>query len=433
MSILIIGGGWAGLAAAVRLAQAGQRVTLLESAPHLGGRARTVERHGLALDNGQHLAIGAYRETLALLNGIGVAEDRAFLRLPLCLEQYHPDGRFLLAPPPLPAPLHLGMGLLTARGLPLKERLSALRLSLGWARQRFRLSPDRPLGPWLRQQGQSAASVERLWEPLCLATLNTPLEQASSAVFLRVLQDSFAHRRHDCDLLIPRRPLGEILPQPAQRFLEDHGARVHTRHRVTAVESEDGRVRGVRLDDGRRMAAEGVILALPPHATARLLAPHPPLTPLVSRLQAFHYQPITTVYLGYPQETRAPRLMLGLGGGLGQWLFDRRACGQPGVMAVVISAEGPHRRLSRQALGQRIAEELAAHFPHWPAPLWCDSLTEKRATFACTVAGAQDRPGNSTALTGLWLAGDYTDTGYPATLEGAVRSGTAAAEALLSA
>ncbi len=433
MSVLIIGGGWAGLAAAVRLVRASRRVTLLEAAPHLGGRARTVERHDLALDNGQHLAIGAYRETLALLNEIGIAEERAFLRRPLRLEQYHPDGHFLLAPPPLPAPLHLAVGLLAARGLSLKDRLSALRLTLGWARQRFRLFPDRPLGPWLRRQGQSATLLERLWEPLCLATLNTPLEQASSAVFLRVLQDSFAHRRQDCDLLIPRLPLGEILPQPARRFLEGHGARVHTRHRVTALETEGGRVRGVRLDDGRRVAAEAVILALPPYAAARLLAPHSPLAPLVERLRAFDYQPITTVYLRYPETTRAPHPLLGLSGGLGQWLFDRRACGQPGVMAVVISAEGPHRRLSRQALGQRIADELAGHFPHWPAPLWCDSLTEKRATFACTVDGARDRPGNATVLPGLWLAGDHTDTGYPATLEGAVRSGTAAAEAVLSA
>ncbi len=436
MSVLIVGGGWSGLTAALHLSWAGQAPTLLEAAGKLGGRARSVTLDGRTVDNGQHLAIGAYRRTLALLRRLGVEENEAFLRLPLHLEQRRLDPRpdLTLAPPPLPAPFHLLLALGRARGLSPRQRRRALGLCLQLALRRFRIHEDRPLQGWLEAHGQDIDLIERLWEPLCVATLNTPIQVASTRVFLRVLQDSFARRRHHCDLLIPRRDLGRLLPAAAAQALREAGGTLHRRHRVRRLWLDGERLRGVILQDGRHLPGERVILALPPYAAARLLPPHPALETLRRRLQAFAYQPITTVYLEYPPSTRLPRPLLGLGGSLGQWVFDRGACcGQAGLMAVVISAEGPHRQLDRHQLGQRVAAELAAFFPHWPRPRWIHTVTEKRATFACTVTGAADRPGPRTPLAGLFLAGDHLDTGYPATLEGAVIAGEQAARAVLNA
>ncbi len=434
MSVLIVGGGWAGLACAARLALAGERPTLLEAAPALGGRARTVPLAGLELDNGQHLAIGAYRRTLALLNDLGVSEADAFLRLPLRLEQRAVAGEDLvLAPPALPAPFHLLAALARAAGLPGRQRRAALGLCLRLAARRFRIHPDRPLEPWLRDQGQDRLLIERLWEPLCVATLNTPVETASTRVFLRVLRDTFARRRADSDLLIPRRPLGELLPRAAAARVRASGGAVHPRRRVRGLWWEGERLRGVITDSGPLPGAR-VVLAVPPFAARRLLPETPALAPLRRRLAAFEYQPIATVWLGYDGTTRLPFPILGLADGPGQWIFDRGACcGQAGVMAVVVSAEGPHSRWPRAVLGERVAAQLAALFPHWPAPRWTQVVTEKRATFACTVAGAAQRPGTHTPVPGLFLAGDYLDTGYPATLEGAVMAGEAAARACLSA
>jgi len=434
MSVLIVGGGWAGLACAARLALAGRRPILLEAAPSLGGRARTVSLAGHHLDNGQHLAIGAYRRTLDLLAALGVDEEDAFLRLPLRLEQRATSAPDLvLAPPALPAPFHLLAALVRAAGLSGRQRRAALGLCLRLAARRFRLHPDRPLGPWLRAQGQPPELIARLWEPLCVATLNTPLEQASTQVFLRVLRDTFARRRSDSDLLIPRHPLGALLPRAAAERIHAAGGTVHLRRRARGLWLQGGRLRGVTTDAGP-VAATRVVLAVPPFAALRLLPSGDPWEHLRRRLAAFEYQPIATVWLGYDAATRLPFPMLGLADGPGQWIFDRGACcRQPGVMAVVVSAEGPHSHWSKGELGERVAAQLAALFPRWPSPRWIRVITEKRATFACTVAGAAERPGPRTPLPGLFLAGDYLDTGYPATLEGAVLAGEAAARACLSA
>ncbi len=428
--VVVVGGGWAGLAASVTLARQGIPVRLLESARQLGGRARSVQIDGQTLDNGQHLLLGAYESTLDLLRLLDVAEDAVFLRRPLNLSLRHADGHALhLRTAALPAPLHLAWGLLNARGLRPAERFAALRFSHALQRQDFSLDEDQSVATLLHQHRQPPALIEGLWQPLCLGALNTHLHEASAQIFLRTLGESFRYNRRDSDLLFTRRPLGEILPTPAMDYIERHGGRVHLGQRVSGLQRRGGRITGVLTNRGPQAASQ-VILATPPSATLALLQTQPALHAEAGRLAQLAQYPICTIYLRYPAQVRLPQPMLGSLGSLGQWVFDRRLYGQPGLMAVVISGDGPHMALDNAQLATRVSGELARLFPAWPAPQAHQIIREKRATLAARVGVNALRPSHATALEGLWLAGDYTDTGLPATLEGAVRSGLGAAQAV---
>lgn len=430
--VVVVGGGWAGLSAAAMLSRAGLPVTLCEAARQLGGRARRLlfGRHGI--DNGQHLMIGAYTATMDMLSILGVNEARTLHRRPLRLEMHDTNGRRVrLAAPTLPAPLHLLAALVGARGLGARARWRAASMCVGLALRGFQLETDVSVAALLERYGQPPNLVRALWEPLCLATLNIPIEQASARVFLRVLRDSFTGTHHASDLLFTATDLGALLPDPALEFIEAHGGSVHLGQRVTALQIEGGRVRGV-IANGGLVGAEHVVLAVPPHAARPLLAPHPELKAVAEQLARFTYEPICTVYLQYPESVRLPTPMLGMLGTTGQWAFDRGLSNQPGLIAVVISARGPHMQLANAELVARVESELAAMFPDWPAAVETLVIREKRATFSCHVGIDQSRPVNAMPIGGGWLAGDYTATGYPATLEGAVRSGLQCARQIIA-
>lgn len=431
MHVIVAGGGWAGLAAAVELVRRGVRVTLLEAAPRLGGRARGIEHNGLCLDNGQHLLLGAYRDTLRLLDIVGVPASGVVERRPLELlykAPNRPDIR--LACPPLPAPLHLVTALLRAEGLTLGERLNALSLCRGLLTSGFTIEHDTGLATWLTHHKQSPALIRALWRPLCLAVLNTPVNEASTQVFLRVLQDVFTRSHDDSHLLLTRIGLGELFPEPAQRFIERHGGEIRLHHRAQGLIVENNIIRGVTVN-GQAITADHVVLAIPPIACHRLLEPHPALQGIAQQLAAMDHEPICTVYLQYPPQTRLPVPMVGLLDTTAQWIFDRALYGQHGLMAVVISGPGPHMAVSKAELSTHVTTELALIFPHWPAPQHSTGegivIREKYATFSCRAHINALRPRAETPVYGLWLAGDHTDTGYPATLEGAVRSGVVCA------
>lgn len=427
---VVVGGGWAGLAAAVELARHGEPVTLVEAADRLGGRARRVDYRGYQVDNGQHLVIGAYRALLGLLAAIGVPEERIFERRPLELwlrSPREPEVRLRL--PRLPAPLHLFAGLARASGLSPRERWQALRFCL-----RLRAHPpaeDCSVRSLLERAGQPATLVRRLWEPLCLATLNASADVASAEVFRRVLRDAFAYRRADSDLLIARTDLGRLLPEPARDFILARGGRICLGQRVTALEARGDRVTGVRLAGGASLDAAHVVLAVPPEACLRLVRPLPALQALAARLERMQSAPICTVYLRYPPQTTLPFPLIGLHGGAAQWVCDLGAAGRPGLMSVVISGPGDHLETPRARLVDRVGAELAAHFPAWPAPVEGFVLRERRATFLSAVGVNAMRPSCETPYRNCHVAGDATDTGYPATLEGAVRSGLACARRIL--
>ncbi len=419
--VAVVGGGWAGLAAAVTLAERGVRVTVFEASRSLGGRARRVSIDGIDLDNGQHVLIGAYRETLRLMRQVGADPDELLLRLPL--ELRYADG-FHLRAPRLPYPLNLLSALLRAKGLDLAQSFGALRFMASLRARKFRIEPDCSVARLLDDHGQSGALRARVWEPLCVSALNTPVEHASAQVFVKVLRDGLTGAREASDLLIARTDLGRLFPEPAAEYVKARGGTVELGTPVRRVARVPG---GFRLNDAGTFSC--VVIACGPHQAAQLLVQLPALDEALSAINAFAYEPIVTCYLKYPESVSLPAPMLGFSGGIAQWVFDRgRLSGPKGLLAAVISASGAHEQLTKEELTARIEIELKASLGKLPSPQWSQVITEKRATFSCTPALV--RPEAFTAVRGLVLAGDYVASEYPGTLEAAVRSGIAAATAV---
>ena len=416
--VAVVGAGWAGLAAAVTLAEHGVRVTVFEASRSLGGRARRVSIDGVDLDNGQHVLIGAYRETLRLMRKVGADPDELLLRLPL--ELRYADG-FHLRAPRLPYPLNLFVALLRAKGMPLAQAFSALRFMAAIRTRKFRVEPDRSVAQLLLEHRQAGALRSHLWEPLCVSALNTPLGSASAQVFLNVLRDGLAGARDASDLLIARSDLGRVFPEPAAQYVRARGGEILLGTPVRRIERTPG---GFRLNDMQTFS--GVVIACGPHQAGPLLVQLPETGGALAAIDAFAYEPIVTCYLQYPESVLLPSPMLGFNGGMVQWVFDRGRLGGPkGLLAAVISASGAHQQLTKEELTARIEIELKATLGELPSPRWSQVITEKRATFSCTPALA--RPRVATAIPRLLLAGDYLAGEYPGTLEAAVLSGVAAA------
>ena len=439
-SVAVIGGGWAGCAAAVALSDAGHAVTLYEAARTLGGRARGVEAQGRQLDNGQHILLGAYDQTLGLLRRVGIKPRDALLRLPL--QMRYPPGQGLMdfVAPPLPAPLHMLTALLRARGLTGADKMALARFSTSARWMGWQLNDDCSVAELLDRFDQTPALVRMMWRPLCLAALNTAPEHASAQVFLAVLRDSLGARRAASDMLLPRLLLDQLFPDAARRHVEGRGGRVLAGTRVEALGHEDEQWRVTT--NGGCVKFDGVVVASAPWQAAALLRALDGAEPLAARLDAFAYEPISTVYLQYDPAVRLPLPFCALldepgHGRWGQFVFDRGQLdsgaangAQNGLLAVVISGASAAADLERSELAAQVAAQLAAAFglPALARPAWHQVITEKRATFSCTPGLA--RPANTTGLPGLVLAGDYTACDYPATLESAVRSGLQAARAL---
>jgi squalene-associated FAD-dependent desaturase len=402
--VAVVGAGYAGMAAAVTLAGKGIPVTVFESGPVPGGRARRVrvsfDGRDTELDNGQHILIGAYSTLFGLMRAVGVP-DEAVLRLPL--EIRYP-GRFRLSA------RRLGLlgGLLGARGMPVRERLGALRFLSRLRASGFHLDEDMSVDRLLERHDQAGAIAHYLWRPLCVSALNTPSAIASARMFLAVLRDTLAGAAGAADLVLPRVDLSRLFPEPAAEYVRAKGGELRFRETVR---------------DARELKAafSRVIVAVGPHQLKTLL-------PGVA--VDYTYQPITTCYLQYEERVKLAFPMLGLAEGLVQWVFDRGALlGERGRLACVISAQGDHQQMTQQALADRCHTELVGCVKGLPAPRWSRVIAEKRATITCA-AGIQPAPAEAY---GTVLAGDYTDPEYPPTLEAAVRSGVRAAERVLAA
>ena len=423
--IAIIGGGYAGMAAAATLSSHNIPVTVFESAKQLGGRARGVLQHDTQLDNGQHILLGCYHNTLKLIELVGgnIAQD--FQRLPLQLTLHK---QFELKAPHLPAPLHLLIGFLQAKGLSYSARLRAARFMLAMRLCKFKLVQDMSALDLLRSYRQDDELIRLLWEPICISALNTPVQKASAQVLLNVLRDSLNGSRADSDMLLPRLDFSALFPDRAASFINSHGGKVLLSHSLEAINRIDHAFELVTSQGSYNF--DHVICAASPSSTARLFKQIPPLDKLAVQIEAISYQPIYTVYLQYPANVRLPQPMLGLDRCISQWLFDRgQIAAQQGLIAVVISAEGIHQDLSQEQLSQKVIAELNEHLNINEVPLWHQVIAEKRATFSCEVN--LSRPSHLTPVSNLLLAGDFTAGEYPATLEGAVMSGIRCANVII--
>ena len=419
--VAVVGAGWAGLAAAVAAVERGFDVTVYEATRSFGGRARTLplampDGSTVRADNGQHILIGAYVETLRLMERVGVRPADVLLRLPLVLRDAQGRGIEL---PDWPSPLDAAAGTLRASGWSWGDKFSLLRAATGWQLAGFACAPGATVEALTRSLTPRVR--EELIDPLCVAALNTPAARASGQVFLRVLRDSLFGRGHPpwrgSNLLLPRQDLGRVLPDSAIAWLASRGAQLHVGKRVQALQRDGSGwvVEGASFDD--------VVLAVPSTEAARLVvASGIDATAWAEAAQSLAFEAIATVYAtGGP---RLPLPMLALrtsAGAPAQFVFDRGQLGGPaGLLAFVVSASaGDKGTIESQVVAQ--ARALGWNVQ----PL--QTVVEKRATFACT-PGLR-RPAHAIAP-GLWACGDYVDGPYPATLEGAVRSALQVVERL---
>ncbi|GAA4429809.1 hydroxysqualene dehydroxylase HpnE [Acidovorax lacteus] len=433
--VAIVGGGWAGMAAAMHWHGQGAQITVYEAARTLGGRARSVparlpDGRAVMLDNGQHILVGAYRDCLALMRTVGLAPERLLLRMPLALQ--YPD-RSGLRMPDLPPPWDALAGIAQARGWTWGERLALLQTAARWRLQGFCCAPE----VTVRQLCQRLPRrlIDEFIDPLCVSALNTPAAEASGAVFLRVLQDSLFAGRGGSHLLLPRTDLGRLWPEAAADWLRARGCNVHLGRRVQGLAQRPAggwTLLGVEGETGAAPPSyDTVVMACPSWETSRLVAGASGLgagdlqaaAHWCARADALRFEAITTVYLWEPG-VRLPLPMLSLRHSTQEpahFAFDRgQLDGPSGLMAFVISASSTDRGLLETQVLAQARRALGMFGVNRPQVV--QTIVEKRATFACTPALA--RPPRQ-ILPGLTACGDYVDGPYPATLEGAVRSALA--------
>jgi hydroxysqualene dehydroxylase len=422
-TVAVVGAGWAGLAAAVSAVARGHRVTLIEMAAHPGGRAREVLHEGVPLDNGQHILIGAYTETLALMRKVGADPDVLLERRPLTLVDPHGRGLALASGAAVPAFVR---AVLALRDWPLSQRLSLLATAARWRLRGFQAGAQETVADLARTLPPRARTG--LIEPLCIAALNTPAEHASARVFLRVLRDALFSGPGAADLMLPRVSLSALFPEPAAHWLAGQGARLRWGARAQRLAPTAGRW----SLDGE--VFDAVVLACSATEAARLtLAAAPAWS---APTAAFDYEPIVTVYLR-SRGTRWPQPMVMLPSNAdapAQFGFDLgaldRSGRRDGLFGFVISGARAWVERGLDATAQAVLAQTQSTFAPdaWrERPTLLRALAERRATFLCT-PGLQRPP---TAIApGLAAAGDYVQGPYPAALEGAVRSARAALDGL---
>jgi hydroxysqualene dehydroxylase len=437
---IVIGAGFAGLSAAVRLTRKGARVLVLEARTRLGGRATAFEDRetGELVDNGQHVLLGCYTDTFAFLSDIG-ALDHVKLQSQLAVTMIDRAGRTSrLSCPTLPAPLHLLAGVLDWSALDWRDRLSILRMrtplrlarrELGPGARAIAASPGETVENWLIRNGQTARLREMLWEPLALAALNQPPTRAAAPVFARVLAEMFGPDPKAAAIALPTRPLHLMYAEPARAYIERHGGTVRTGSPAT-VHVEAGEV-GAVASGGDRWRAGAVVSAVPWFAVGHLFqGDTSALEPVLGRARAMDSSPIVTVNLWFDRPLLAEPF-IGLPGRAMQWVFDKRSGlgGDASHLSVVSSGASPLVALTNQDLIRTAHEELLDALPGARAAqlVRATVIREPRATFSLA-PGQPARPHTGTPVRGLYLAGDWIATLLPATIESAVRSGHRAAD-----
>jgi len=439
--VIVIGGGFAGLSAAVRLTRMGHRVIVLEARGRLGGRATafTDRESGELVDNGQHVLLGCYRDALRLLCDIG-ADSHVRVQPQLAVTMIDAERRRTrLECRNFPAPLHLLTGVFDWEALTWRDRWSVLRMAepIRIARRqaqgdtrRLAASPGETVDAWLKRNGQTDRLRELLWTPLALAALNQSPAEAAAPPFARVLGEMFGRDPQSAALVLPTKPLHEMYAEPARAFIEKRGGEVRT-GKVARVEIQAGRATAVSVD-GERWTDPVVVAAVPWFALDELFTgDRSPLEPVLNAARHTDASPIVTVNLWFDRPVLdAP--FVGLPGRVMQWAFEKRTIvgdETTHVSLVCSGAEAVVAWTNERLIEQARAELIEALPSTRDAGLTHATVVrEPRATFSLA-PGQPPRPATTTSVAGLFLAGDWVDTGLPATIESAVRSGHAAADA----
>jgi zeta-carotene desaturase len=435
--VLIIGGGFAGLAAGVALAEAGKRVRLLERKPHLGGRARSFRdpTTGSVVDNGQHLFMGCYHATIQFLETIGTL-DRIHFQPRLDVPFLDPDSRLTrLACPDLPSPWHLLAGVLRSESFTLKQKLEILRLGNALRGGEPGTHPaGETVAAWLSRRGQSEGLQRNFWDLLCIAAMNEDPRIASAELFERVLRLALFTSAADSRLGIAAVGLSECYTAAATAYLEAGGGRVETGRNVKQLRIAEGVCRGVDLADGTAIEAGQVISAVPWLQLAGVLPRDVLDQPFFAAALGLRPAPIISIHLWFDRPITDLEFA-GLRGTTVQWLFNKgRILGtnEPYV-SLVLSGAHQHVGRSKEELLVIALLNLGALLPASRKAKLQHSLVikERLATFSPSPEAEALRPPAPTPVQGLFLAGDWTATGLPATIEGAVQSGYTAAREVL--
>lgn len=458
--LTIIGGGFAGLAAALRLHHAGVKIQIIEKRPFFGGRAYSFRepKTGATVDNGQHLLMGAYHETFAFLRSLGTLGKLDFQDKLQVSYAFKKEGVKKLSCPQLPAPLHLGFGLLGFEGLKFKDKWGMGRL-IRFCQQQSQNhnghgGDDRPVAPTesldeltltqlLQETRQTPESIRVFWEPLVLATLNEPLSQASSEMFFNVLRLGFLSKRKDSRLVFPKVGFSELYGKPAAELLQKADVPIHFQTQIESLEKVSAGERShwnIRTSGGKQLKSERILLAVPPDALTKILKNSPSLIPEIQDgLSQFQPAPIVSINLWYkdfsPRES-----FVGLLDSPLHWMFHKAKIfkneGTPGAenyLSVVVSGAYDLAGQDKAHLVDLTKRELEHFYPELKGKelLHSQVIKEHGATFSGRVGLKKYRPQSKTKVPGLYLAGDWTATDLPATIESAVKSGHQAAEAII--
>ncbi len=442
--VVIIGGGFAGLSAGVALAERGFRVALLEGKPALGGRAYSFPdtESEDPVDNGQHVLMGCYHHTLDFLGRLGT-RGRLIVHRNLEIEMLDGPGRRAhLRTAPIPGPFHLAAGLMRYKHLTLPERLGAVRAGM---RMMYMRRFDRArlarmtVAELMELTGQGTQARRALWYPLAIATLNEDPELASAALLAEVMKRAFFSRRNDSAFLYSTVGLSDLYCTAAREFIENREGVVACRAIIDGLEMDDGMVSAVMLRDGARLKAANFIAAVPPAQLLRLLPEGAAAERFFARLASLKSSPIICVHVWLDREvTRAA--FVGFIGTTTQWLFNKRrifsqhGTRHPGYLSFVISGARKLADLPQDELLEIVMKDLGAMIPaaRQAEMIRALVLKEKHATIAPDPASDAARPPAKTPVANLFLAGDWIQTGLPATIESAVISGRSAAAAIVS-
>lgn len=434
--VIIIGGGFAGLSAAAELASAGFRVVLIEQRRFLGGRVYSFidKNTGLELDNGQHILMGCYKNTFRFLEKIGSADKLCFQKN-LCVDFLDTEGdTYSLDCPSLPAPFHILYGILRFKAISLSDRIRMLQMAKGvlFASATYP-SDDLTITEWLKRLGQTAKSRETLWDIITLATMNEHPDKSSAAIFRNVMKKAFFSNRRDSRIVLPVVPLSRMFAEDAEIYVRRNGGIIEKGIAVSSLLTSDNCVTGIKLKDGRRFHGDYFISAVPYYSVKMLAGIVGTELNYVRELRS---SPIISIHLLFNESLTEYNFAAVLNSPV-QWVFNKekifRDSAYRGLLSIVISGAHNYIDVPSEELVELAMRELKKVFHDASCARLISSkvIKERNATFSPLPGVDRFRPSHETSIRNLYLAGDWTDTGLPATIEGAVISGQKCADSIV--
>ncbi|MBI5180094.1 MAG: oleate hydratase [Nitrospirae bacterium] len=437
--VIIIGGGFAGLSAATALITAGYHVTIIEQRRFLGGRAYSFydKETGLELDNGQHILMGCYENTFRFLRKIGVA-DKLYFQKNLCVDFLDTDGHaYRLDCLPLPSPFHILSGILRFKAISLSEKIRMLNMAKGvMFGNATTSSHDLTITEWLKRLGQGEKARETLWDIITLATMNEHPDKSSAAIFRNVMKKAFFSHRRNSRIVLPVVPLSSLFAEAAEIYINKNCGSIEKGIAVSELLTGNNSVSGVKLKDGRVFRGDYYISAVPYYSVQRLFAGTGFLGAEFNSVHGLRPSPIISIHLLFNTPLTEHTFVALLNSPI-QWVFNKekifRDTAYRGLLSLVISGAHEYIDVPSEKLVEMALRELKKVFPDTSSArlLCCKVIKERHATFSPQPGVDQYRPSQKSSINNLFLAGDWTDTGLPATIEGAVLSGQKCAKAIV--